>query len=932
MKKTHTLGYPHIRVFLSLVCAFSAAFNLTAQDDDDQLHELEAFIVRPIESGTEAELAAQRASGTFSTIVSEETLGYLPDQSVGEALSRLAGISITKDRGEAQNITIRGAASRLNAVTLNGDRIPSPDDAAEDDIRGERRANLQSVPATLISGIEVTKAVRPDQDADSIGGIVELKTKRATDLDGPLFNSQVRYGYNQLPSEDLKSFEFTYGNRFGQDGEFGYIVSASWEENNRGSEELQYSWDDIDELRALDPDDDDIDLGGDMWVVEDADIIWRDIKRTRQGVNLAFDWKASETASFRLGGFFNEFNDQGLRRRLQIRHGSSSDFVEGTTFFDNGIVEHAEVDGGRVRHRIRSGQKDTTTYNLHFEGEHIFADWNVKYRASFTSSEWELNRTRTRWEFRTSDGGDDLDDEDGIVDLRYDNVGDVFNFENPTGWVRDASVAEFGNRGDYQRREGDLSVDEIWSYSIDFERFFTLGNGELRVKTGYKARMNDRDIDNRLTVFERPDGSPDLFMSEFLGANQRTPVDPFGIDNGPWPEQALFDQFFLDNPSLFEVDETNRGRDYTTDEDIDAFYLMGTYTEGPFRLIAGARYEDTSNVSTGFAVFDGDDDDRELVTAERSYDNWLPAIILRYNLTDDVVLRAAWTNTLGRPNFNDLAPTFEVTPEVDEADGDDPATASLEISGGNPDLQPFESENFDLGVEYYFGKTGVISVGLFQKTIENFEYLEIIDENDIAVADLPEDLRRFAPAGFDTLESFNYTTARNGDESRLEGIEISYRQQLEFLPDGLDNLGVLANYTKVEGESDITEGITRDFLIGQFDYVYNAQLYYEVDRFTARLAYNYNGELFTSIAATIDEGDIDDNPEEDLGNDSEETWDFSFQYRLPGDESRWSFNFDVKNVFDQVAARRFEGSVGPRRIVELESGGRSFLFGVNYEM
>lgn len=885
-----------------------------AQSDGPPI-ELDAFVVRPIERGNESALQAQRESGTFSTIVSEETLEYLPDQSVGEALARIPGVSILKDRGEAQKITIRGAASRLNAVTLNGDRIPSPDSSVDANDRG---ANLQSVPATMISGIEVTKSVRADQDGDSIGGIVELKLKRATDLDGPIFNSQVRFGHNTLSDDDMKSFEFTYGNRYGDEGQFGYIVSSSWEENNRAIEQADYSWGTIDELRLLD-DSGSIDLGEDKWVIRDGTYMWRDLERIRIGTNLAFDWKASDSALFRVGGFYNEFNDKELRRRMQVRFGSSSDFVEGTTFDENGVVEHAEVDGGRVRHRVRPGQKDTTTKNLYFEGQHIFSDWNMDYRVSKTSSTWELDRNRTRWEFRSSDSTKDnpYDNDDGIVDLTYDVTDSpVVMFQNPTGWVSDPSLAEFGNRGSFDTYD-DISDDDNTAITLNFEKIFTLSEGEFRLKAGYKARLGERYFDNGQINYDNE--GPDLFMSDFLGENRRTPRPPLGVSTVDWGDQSQMMDLFRSQPDLFSVDDTHEQDNYTNEEDIHAYYAMGTYANGPLRIISGIRQEETEVHSTGFADGGGG-----IVSSDTSYGNTLPSVIMRYQAAPNTVLRAAWTNSIGRPNYQDIAPRFSVDGDVSEGDEGEPDTASLFVNGGNPGLQAFESENWDLGLEHYIGKSGVFSVGLFKKTIENFEYTDTVNEFDIAVSEIPEFLQQFVPAGFSTLESYGFVRRLNGEKSELDGIELSYIQKFDFLSNGLENFGAIANYTKVDGESRVSETLQRDFLVGQFDYVYNVQLYHEVDKHTTRLAYNYNGEQFTSI----DEG----NPGNDRFDGAEETWDFSFQYRLPSANKQWSFNFDIKNLFDQESAVRFRDSVGARRIQDIERVGRLFIVGVGLEM
>ncbi len=183
-------------VLIPVACmSFSTA--LFAQDDGS----IDEIVTYGISTGAKQAIGLQKQSTTLVTIISEETLDSLPDQSIGDILARLPGVGVFKDRGEAERIFIRGTDARLNAVTMNGDRLPSPESTV-DPGGGQRHARMTTIPAALISEIRVYKAVPPNLDGDSIGGAVQFKTKSATQLTDTLVNATVRWGVNDLNADD----------------------------------------------------------------------------------------------------------------------------------------------------------------------------------------------------------------------------------------------------------------------------------------------------------------------------------------------------------------------------------------------------------------------------------------------------------------------------------------------------------------------------------------------------------------------------------------------------------------------------------------------------------------------------------------------------------------------------------------------------------
>ncbi len=165
------------------------------------------------------------------------------------------------------------------------------------------------------------------------------------------------------------------------------------------------------------------------------------------------------------------------------------------------------------------------------------------------------------------------------------------------------------------------------------------------------------------------------------------------------------------------------------------------------------------------------DDQFESISSSNDYHHWLPGLHVRYQLTDDTLIRAAWTNSVVRPTFGQLAPGFVI-------DGDD-------AEFGNPDLKPLESVNYDLGIEHYMGRAGVVSAYLFYKDIDNFIY-----NTDLAGTG--------QWAAFDEALSF-----QNGSSAKLYGLELAYSQKLDWLPAPWNGLLLGANATFSKSDADI---------------------------------------------------------------------------------------------------------------------------------
>jgi len=231
-------------------------------------------------------------------------------------------------------------------------------------------------------------------------------------------------------------------------------------------------------------------------------------------------------------------------------------------------------------------------------------------------------------------------------------------------------------------------------------------------------------------------------------------------------------------------------------------------------LIAGVRFENTRQKYQG-NQYDADEEENTLSDiVSDSYVNVLPGVHIKYNFNKTTILRAAWTNTLARPNYFSLVPYREITMEDNE------------ISIGNPELTPTTSMNFDLMFEKYFKSIGIISAGAFYKDI-----------NDFIVTETKEDYL-FEGNTWDT-----YSQPINGGNATIFGFEVAAERQLDFLPGFLKGFGVYANYTyttstvsdfRIEGRED--DEIS---LPGTANHTLNTSLSYDNQRLSVRASLNY---------------------------------------------------------------------------------------------
>ncbi len=294
-----------------------------------------------------------------------------------------------------------------------------------------------------------------------------------------------------------------------------------------------------------------------------------------------------------------------------------------------------------------------------------------------------------------------------------------------------------------------------------------------------------------------------------------------------------------------------------------------------FKLLPGLRYEHTRINYTGYQVLFDDDEEffsNTPVSGKNSYGQVLPSVHAVYRLTDNSNLRAAFTRTLARPNYSDLAPFQLILVEDNE------------IELGNPNLDVTTAYNFDVLAEHYFSTVGILSGGFFYKRLNDYIFDFTLREQ-----------RTFGGI----TDFFDVTQPLNGESASLYGFEVALQKQLGFLPAPLDGLGLYFNYTFVDSDtrlpsSDPTLPGRASILPGQAKHVGNLALSYEKFGFSGRASLHYRDRFLSEVASS---------PTRDIYFDNHMQLDISASQRL---NKRLRLFVELNNLTNEPL-RRYEG-------------------------
>lgn len=754
-------GYEPVSREVEVIPGEAAALDVRMGEESLELSEM---VVKGRLYGEMRALNRQKATDAFKNIVSSDAIGNLPDQNVAEATSRLPGISLARDQGEGRFVVIRGIDPDLNSTGLAGVPLFSPDDS-------DRAVLLDVIPSDIVESLRVSKTVLPDEPHDGIGGHVEIEMPSAFDKEGRTLKGTLQANHDDLAEETNGRFSMTYGDRFGAGEKFGFLGALSYDKREIASDNQESEpWE----------------LEDGKWVPDEMEFREYDLTRERWGVVANLEYRPKGGDQYFIRGNYNEMEDEEIRRALIYE-------VDELGAFDN----FAGTADWEVANELKDRTETMSEYVLSAGGKNIFDQLEIDYLAGYAHSEEDTpDDTETVYALDDVFEGDYSGGSGYHPQIRYASGLDAYD---PANYVFDEledqdQVVEVANWYGKTNIRQDLDTA--------LPAYVKIGGNLL-----FSERTNDTETfksNANPSSFDTLEGNTGSGRQKYFDSN--VPITDDGLIGRARGRLADFDMERDEVDSFVE--------DYENNENIYAGYVMGGITFNEMKIIGGVRVEYTDFESQGYQVGDGI---RRQSTADNSYTNALPGLHYRWNMDDDLVLRASWTNTIARPTHEEARNAMEID------DGD--------VEKGNPDLDPYQSMNFDVSVRYYLAELSMIQVAGFYKDIEDFIFQQTFQN----ASDYGGDL----------------TTYDNATSGEIYGIELGYQQQFQFLPSPLDGVGLNANLTLTDSEGTVPatgDQPARDIpFVRQSDSIGNISLFYEKYGFSFRVAGSYRDDYLDEL-------------------------------------------------------------------------------------
>ncbi|MCU4676793.1 TonB-dependent receptor [Catenovulum sp. 2E275] len=696
---------------------------------------------------------------------------------------------------------------------------------------GVRSVALDVIPSNLVGALEVSKTVTPDMDADAIGGSIAVKSLSGFDRPVQTMSFSGQVSQNQLRDETSPKLSASFTDSYND--EFAIAAALSYSERNFGSDNIESNGDDEIEQRFY------------------------DITRERTGAAVNLDYRPDFNNQFYLRTLYSEFSDSEFR-------------LSNTFALEDGEIERGTKDRKETQEII----------SLTAGAEHLINSWKLEYQLGYSKAT-EDNPNALYYTIKAED-----------LDISSEMQGQKPQVSQPSE-AMDLANYELDEVSD----ESEKAQDEETSFKLDLTKTLEINGRPVEFKVGTKYRQREKTASANFLIYDGGDAFDSFDASEFAVQNLDWSLGDFG----PGLNRSGLRQHYQANQSGFELAELDseaesQGASYTINEDIFAAYAMAKFDIGALGVVAGVRYEQTDFSTQGqrVEVVEDEQADDEYVdttswTGERDYSKVLPSVNLKYQFSDQIIGRAAFTQTLARPKFEDVAAFQIISTTTEEDDGVFETEREAEV--GNPELKPYFSDNFDLSIEYYPGHIGVLSAGYFHKNIDNF----VVIANVAGTGDWTE---------YDEVYQ-----AINGESATLSGIELAW---VKTFDSGL-LMSANATFTDSEATTIVDGEAFETQLPNQSDTTANFTLGYESDLLSLRLTSVYKSKNLEEI----DDGLL-------RYEDAHTQFDFTAKYYI---NQQTHVYFNAVNLNDEPMYHYFDNK---NTNAQYETYGRTFELGFSW--
>ncbi len=872
------------------------------EDNLDEESDVEEMLVLGIERSLQAALDEKRRRTNLTEGITSEDIGQLPDENVAEVLENIPGVQITRDAGIGAKVSVRG--SDENRVEINGRGTLSNTDE-----RGG--ISFSDLPAALVRSLTVTKVPTADMVEGSIGGTINVKTYRGLKLREPFIAASFTEEYASNSEAWNENFSTTLGKKFETPfGDVGAILTVSHINKTIREDALRVSPSIRNNVRALVANPGEIGAGvpNAYYYPGFSDTTYGTEDRENTAVSGSLEWRASDNLKLFFDGTYTKIRNRNRTQSAFASYGTiegnrSDRELDGLRdavfgFEEVGGIEFPILlqgiigggirtatgplplprptvdgvnpsgtpnDGLQIRPSNRTTSRKTDSYLFAGGGEWANENWLVEFEASAASSQSSTNAFITTFQYNDPSAAD-FHSLDAVVRVPFaysarrgglafgpvpgsPSAANLLNPDYYSLFLARDTVTEFDN--------------ELYAQKIDVDRYYDTEHvsGEVEFGVRFSQRSTERRRTSMTTDRFPFSSSPSVDLSGFLRA---TPGDFFDFNSD---EPYLRDFLTADADQVNALRRTliaNAGlgtnaalappQGFQVDENTYAGYASLNFQTETLPVTikgnVGLRLVHTQQVADGNQLDEGDGVTFRPVTVHQGYTNWLPSLSLVAEPIEDVQLRFGYAKILRRPNFRQLAPTFEF-----------PLNAGQAVERGDPNLKPTTADQIDLGVEWYFFEGSVLSIGYFYKKLDQVIGQENTGSicNPIAVG---VSNPGSCPLGGAFVNEVSWVNLPGGE---IQGVEIAFQHKFNYLPAPLHGFGVLANYAYQKGDRDSDYKVPAPFVAAGAEafiplnfrrlseHSYNATLYWERPRyrFSGRIRYTWRSGFLVSESSDV---------------------------------------------------------------------------------
>ncbi|ALS97548.1 TonB-dependent receptor [Lacimicrobium alkaliphilum] len=867
--------------------AFAQESNSENEKKDNA--DVEVVEVKGYRASVQKSLNIKRFSDTIVDAISAEDIGKFPDQTVADALQRIAGVQVQRSEGESDRVSIRGTAPHLNLTLLNGQNVASAT-ASSSIITASRGFNYSLLPTELIDTLEVHKSAKAKVQEGSLGGTVIVKTRRPFDDEAHSSAFSLKSAYQETTGEhspilsgfyswknDNENFGFNIGavlketttQRDGyRAGGFNYLDSVDGEtyysprsvdasrfeadkELTTISSSLQYAFDDNKQLTFnnlySEADKENRSFANGVWIGENS---FADLSGTIENGILTSGSLAPNDADLNPDARWNHFGNYLESRYTTTREeGSYKTRVHDLKFEWNSNAFTFSAQAG-----ITKAEGAISIRALDFE-----AQTNATFDLSGQHIDFTLDQQTTPQDYvgvyiADKNYVNDQEEVYAQTDLNYLLDGDFF------------TSIDVGLRYSDHEKTSQVQLNEHYPWFSYNEEYS--GSAYLEsLYPGFGVQSLDLGGWADSTVDDFMGGGSQPYLYDFNFGNLDSAFDEVGLLRSYWhPSYAL-----------------------DLKEKVTSAYVQANFNSGKWKGNVGVRIAKTDQTSVGFDIlkpdgwFPGDKlaDAQSPVTVERDYTDVLPSLNISYDFRDDIILRFAAASVISRPDYDLLAQRKIYS-----------RTGGIQ---GNPWLNPTEADQYDISAEYYFTDASILSLAYFYKDIKSYVTEEMVETNVLLPEDDSVNVLDEEDVGY-YIAQMELRTPVNGGGGTNQGVEVNLQHDFG------NGYGAMANYTyqdaDMDEEDEILPNNSRD--------TFNVSGFYEKNGILARLSYTYRSEYFAGLSRHIDRY-----------TDSYGQWDANFSYDF---NDNFSVMLQILNLTDE----------NQKAFVKSESGAKALLSEYNY--